>query len=231
MHPANALHHQKTVVHCMAPRWQKKRGCLEYSTNRQHWHSVASCRARAGAYGSPRQPLAKQFNEACTQPAGTRVCDNYLSATTSSRRSLLLGTAFIADSVLLTRRPSDASASIVDEDVATRIFDSARTSVVSVATSRNGENLGTGSGLVWTQDGFIVTNFHVVSKVDKSSDVLTVVIQNQDGSTRSLPARVVGTDTMNDLAVSGACLQDGRIEGLQDGSEWIVGTGTMNDLA
>jgi len=32
--------------------------------------------------------------------------------------------------------------------------------------------------------------------------VLTVVVQNQDGSTRSMSARVVGTDTMNDLAVS-----------------------------
>lgn len=171
------------------------------------------------AQGSPRQRIEKRIQEvrSSKHPDETSASDCCHPATTSSRRSTLLGTAAVVASALVdvaARRPPEAFASIVDEDVATSIFDSARMSVVSVATSRNGENLGTGSGLVWTQDGYIVTNFHVISKIDKSSDVLTVVVQNQDGSTKSMPARVVGTDTMNDLVVlkaDGSDLQPPKI--------------------
>jgi len=50
-----------------------------------------------------------------------------------------------------------------------------------------------GSGFVWSQDGYIVTNNHVVGAADK------IEITFADGTT--LPATLVGTDPDSDLAV------------------------------
>ncbi|HEY3803115.1 MAG TPA: trypsin-like peptidase domain-containing protein [Kofleriaceae bacterium] len=52
---------------------------------------------------------------------------------------------------------------------------------------------GTGSGIVWDQDGHIVTNFHVVQEGDRASVTLN------DGST--YPAQIVGTAPDKDIAV------------------------------
>jgi S1-C subfamily serine protease len=52
---------------------------------------------------------------------------------------------------------------------------------------------GTGSGIVWDQDGHIVTNFHVVQEGDRASVTLN------DGST--YPAQIVGYAADKDLAV------------------------------
>ena len=52
---------------------------------------------------------------------------------------------------------------------------------------------GTGSGLIWDQDGHIVTNFHVVSAGDRQSVTLN------DGT--QYPATVVGVAPDKDLAV------------------------------
>jgi S1-C subfamily serine protease len=52
---------------------------------------------------------------------------------------------------------------------------------------------GAGSGFVWSEDGYIVTNFHVVYNADS----LTVVLADQTEH----EARVVGVDADHDLAV------------------------------
>ena len=52
---------------------------------------------------------------------------------------------------------------------------------------------GTGSGIIWDQDGHIVTNFHVVASGDRASVTLN------DGTT--YPATIVGTAPDKDLAI------------------------------
>jgi S1-C subfamily serine protease len=52
---------------------------------------------------------------------------------------------------------------------------------------------GTGSGVIYTQDGYIITNNHVV----ESAQQITVTL----ASGESLPGKVVGTDAENDIAV------------------------------
>ena len=53
----------------------------------------------------------------------------------------------------------------------------------------------TGSGFVLTEDGYIVTNHHVVTDADEG----TVVVQFYSGE--EYPAAIVGTDSMNDIAL------------------------------
>ncbi|MFC3848664.1 S1C family serine protease [Corynebacterium hansenii] len=59
---------------------------------------------------------------------------------------------------------------------------------------------GVGSGVVLDGDGHILTNNHVVSAADVPGATLTVTFK-VDGIPRSVPARIVGRDTMTDLAV------------------------------
>ena len=65
-------------------------------------------------------------------------------------------------------------------------------SVVSISCTLPGGS-STGTGVVLSSDGYIVTNAHVVA------DALTVTIDLTDG--RSLPATLIGADAVSDLAV------------------------------
>ncbi len=70
-------------------------------------------------------------------------------------------------------------------------------SVVTIAaTSSSGA--GTGSGVVLTEDGYVVTNTHVVT-LDGATGDATVRVTTSDG--RVYDAEVVGTDPTYDLAV------------------------------
>jgi len=65
-------------------------------------------------------------------------------------------------------------------------------STVSITTIADGTS-SSGSGVIMNGNGYIITNAHVVQNADSISVLLT------DG--RTLPARVVGSDTISDLAV------------------------------
>ncbi|EZP29985.1 S1C family serine protease [Microbacterium oleivorans] len=70
-------------------------------------------------------------------------------------------------------------------------------SVVTIsATSSTGG--GTGSGVVLSQDGYVVTNTHVVT-LDGASSNVALRVTTSDG--RVFDAKVVGTDPIYDLAV------------------------------
>ncbi len=53
--------------------------------------------------------------------------------------------------------------------------------------------VGTGSGFIWDDNGYIVTNYHVI----QNSDRLTVSFKNG----KTLPARIVGAEPRKDIAV------------------------------
>src|SRR5699024_9228661 len=58
---------------------------------------------------------------------------------------------------------------------------------------------GTGSGVIYSEDGYIVTNAHVVNLEGVSQQDVTIRVMLNDG--RILPGTVVGTDPYADIAV------------------------------
>ena len=72
------------------------------------------------------------------------------------------------------------------------IYEKAIPSVVSIACAGNGSS-STGTGVVLTADGYVLTNSHVVAGATTISATFT------DG--RMLPAVIVGQDEISDLAV------------------------------
>ncbi len=94
---------------------------------------------------------------------------------------------------------------------------------------RMGPKKGTGSGVIISQDGYVVTNNHVVDFADE----VKVTLPAPDN--RVFTAKVVGTDPASDLAVlkiSGSnfpAIQKGNSEGLRIG-EWVLAIGNPYDI-
>jgi putative serine protease PepD len=84
-----------------------------------------------------------------------------------------------------------------DATTVTAVAAKATPSVVTISVTTDSAG-GTGSGVILTADGYILTNTHVVTLDGESSDGVIKVTLN-DG--RILDATVVGTDPISDLAV------------------------------
>ena len=106
-----------------------------------------------------------------------------------------------------------------DEDFLERFFGNRQPQQRS---PRKYEQLGQGSGFIISQDGYILTNNHVVGEVDK----ITVTLQ--DG--RKFDAEVVGTDPKSDVAVIKVdadnlpVIELGDSDALEVG-EWVIAIG------
>jgi S1-C subfamily serine protease len=64
---------------------------------------------------------------------------------------------------------------------------------------------GVGSGFVWDNKGHIVTNFHVINKVDSA----IVTITDKNNNKKEYKAKLTGVDPDNDLAVLKIDMNDG----------------------
>lgn len=77
------------------------------------------------------------------------------------------------------------------------IVKKAKPSVVGIS-SRFGENaVGTGTGIIMTEDGYVVTNAHVVKNSSDTAERVTVVLADKS----EYPAELIGADSRTDLAV------------------------------
>lgn len=94
-----------------------------------------------------------------------------------------------ATSVTGENRPAEA-APVLQRDSLAGIADKVQPSVVSISTGT-----GEGSGVVLTEDGYVLTNNHVVASAQ--GDTVSVVFA--DGKTAK--AKIIGTDPKTDLAV------------------------------
>jgi putative serine protease PepD len=100
-----------------------------------------------------------------------------------------------------TTTPAAAQAvTITDPENATAVTAAAAKATPSVVTVyvSSGSASGSGSGVVLTEDGYVVTNNHVVT-LDSSTTGATVQVRTSGGTLYD--ATVVGTDPASDLAV------------------------------
>jgi putative serine protease PepD len=111
------------------------------------------------------------------------------------------GTATLLDDPATSATPSASAQSVVIQNpksatTATAAAAKAAPSVVTIYVA-NGSSSGSGSGVVLTEDGYVLTNNHVVTL--DSTGTGTVQVRTSDGSLHD--ATVVGTDPASDLAV------------------------------
>ncbi|NYF10221.1 putative serine protease PepD [Leifsonia sp. AK011] len=113
------------------------------------------------------------------------------------------GVAFWATSLNETSQtPAAGPATITvndadDATLITAVAAKASPSVVTISVSSDTAG-GTGSGVILSEDGYILTNAHVVT-LDGAAANATISVQTNDG--RLLDASVVGVDAIYDLAV------------------------------
>ncbi|WP_182046488.1 S1C family serine protease [Curtobacterium sp. ME26] len=103
--------------------------------------------------------------------------------------------------------------------VVTAVAAQATPSVVTINVS-SGSAGGTGSGVVFSKDGYIVTNTHVVT-LDGDSANGTITVTTSDG--KIYPAKLVGTDPTVDLAVIKIDATDMKPISFADSSDLNVG--------
>jgi len=84
-----------------------------------------------------------------------------------------------------------------DATTITAVAAKASPSVVTINVTASDE-AGTGSGIILTADGYVLTNTHVVT-LDGDTSNTKIQVETNDG--RLLAAKVVGTDPIDDLAV------------------------------
>lgn len=131
-----------------------------------------------------------------------------MKSLSSAVKNLLLAASLIGCAAVgtdLLAQPADYSAFRTnDEQNNIEVFKKASPSVVYITNSRlvrrsffnlNPEEIpqGSGSGFIWDDRGYVVTNFHVIQNASR------VTVTLQDGS--AWDARVVGVEPDKDLAV------------------------------
>lgn len=93
-----------------------------------------------------------------------------------------------------------------DEQATIELFKSVNKSVVHITTSAMGRDFrmnptevpaGSGSGFIWDNKGYIVTNYHVIRAARRGDGKINVVLYDS----QTLPAEVVGVNPGSDLAV------------------------------
>lgn len=111
--------------------------------------------------------------------------------------------------------PQEESAALdAFSTVVVRVADQLMPAVVNIRAAR-GQRGGSGSGVFFTPDGFLLTNHHVIQGQTQ------VRVRTSDG--RDLPGRVIGADPWTDLAVVQADATDVSYATLGDSTALRVG--------
>ena len=166
-------------------------------------------------FGGYNTPKARKPKTQKRYGAGVVVLASVLAAVIGAL-SGIIATVVNSDGNSVTLTPSNIEGSKVNinidetaESVVEAIAVKVTPSVVGIRTTTSvmsffggsSEASGEGSGVVYTQDGYIITNYHVVADAitNKSSGKIEVFFDS--ASSKSYPATVVGYNISSDLAV------------------------------
>ncbi|MFC7763799.1 S1C family serine protease [Catellatospora bangladeshensis] len=123
----------------------------------------------------------------------------------------VIATRFAEDGKITVSSGTTAAAPVIDRASLSGVAAAIQPSVVNIATGS-----GEGSGIVLTEDGYIVTNNHVVANAGKD---VTVTLSTG----KKVPATVVGTDPRTDLAVVKANTNGLKLAAFGDSDKVAVG--------
>ena len=130
---------------------------------------------------------------ACLLFAGGAVATYFVTGSSQTDSSASASTDNSSTPTMqINSKPSDSSSSSSDGMSGEDIYKKVSPSVVSVISTTS-EGQGSGSGVIMSSDGYIITNNHVVEGAQ------SVSVQLNDGT--SLDAEIIGTDEQTDLAV------------------------------
>ena len=163
---------------------------------------------RTGPFGFHEGPTAEQERRGRPRPSGAFTATVLVAALVVGGLGGLVGAAGFAAVDLLNGDDTSTSTSATNgtsvsdepdtpaepgsvEDVANSVLPS----VVKINV-RGSEGVGSGSGIILSEDGEILTNNHVVAAADDGG---SLSVSFNDGS--SAGAEVVGTDPLTDLAI------------------------------
>ncbi|WP_181319463.1 trypsin-like peptidase domain-containing protein [Rhodococcus sp. OK519] len=136
----------------------------------------------------------------------------------------LIGIAVTSDRDSLTSRSVTLSQSDDGDDAPAgqiaAVADAVLPSVVSIQVTQ-GDQSGTGSGVVVDGAGYIVTNNHVISMAATAPEGATIRVTFSDGT--KVPAQIVGRDIKTDLAVLKTDVADLTVADLGKSSDVQVG--------
>lgn len=102
----------------------------------------------------------------------------------------VIATNYADDGKITVSSGSTAAAPVVDRSSLAGVAKAIQPSVVNISTGS-----GEGSGIVLTEDGYILTNNHVVAGAEGRDVTVTL------SSGKKVPAKIVGTDPRTDLGV------------------------------
>ncbi|MGY1840051.1 MULTISPECIES: trypsin-like peptidase domain-containing protein [unclassified Modestobacter] len=171
------------------------------------WGAQQTTAQQTTAQHPMQQPVYGGLPPAFTPPAAARPAGRWKMGLAGLVAGALIGggagagvVALTDDGRVATAGGSSAqSVTITDPERATTATAAAAKAAPSVVTLyvTSGSGSGSGSGVVLSEDGYVLTNNHVVA-LDGAGDV-TVQVRTSDGTVYD--ATVVGTDPSSDLAV------------------------------
>ena len=130
---------------------------------------------------------------ACLLFAGGAVATYFVTGSSQTDSSASASTdSGSTPTMQINSKPSDDNYDTADGMAGEDIYKKVNPSVVSVISTTS-EGTGSGSGVIMSKDGYIITNNHVVDGAQ------SVSVQLSDGT--SLDAKIIGTDEQTDLAV------------------------------
>ena len=159
--------------------------------------------AAPGPAGAPAPPVALGEKPAKQRRVGLGVAAAIVAAALIGGASGAGITALLTDDRSTSTSDSASGAqNIVVNDTesvneVTAVAAKASPSVVTISVSGS-QSAGTGSGIILSDDGYVLTNTHVVT-LDGSTADATIQVKTNDG--HLYEAELIGTDPLSDLAV------------------------------